>query len=206
MTAQHSGTRFLESYFLHLGFSPRLHTQRCRQCGEAHGYEKHTGEHNNSGKFEYWWSHYTRETSNTHKFADAGKVPPQYPIVSTLRHPHKTAISFLMRGYDLRRCLRMWDSYIELSTQRPIIHYNLECKKENRTPQLLNLVKQIDCYDEHTEELTDEFVLDWKPIGAYNSEYKTDYLLDGTLPDVFDWSRFDRAVNWYEKRIGECEY
>lgn len=203
ITIQHSGTRFLERYFIHIGFSPLTLTSKCKTCNQNHGYEKYKTEANKSGRYEYSWRHYAAPITSSFNIPEESF---SCPVISTLRHPYKTAISFLSRGYDLRKCLLAWETYIKFSMHHNIIHYNIDCKKENRTAQLLNLVKQIDCYDENTEKLTDEFILDWKPVGEYNSKYKADYLLDGTLPDVFDWSRFDRAVNWYEKRIEECEY
>ena len=200
ITVQHSATRFLETYFIYLGFSPLTLTQRCKTCGNSHGYEKHMDERNASGKIEYKWNHYR---------SDNIYIKPQhktYPIVSTARHPYKTVISYLSRGYDVRDCLTMWDNFIKTSTTHNMLYYFTDCKEENRKAQLIDLIKSIDCYENDTEELTDNFVLDWKPIGVYNSDIKKEYERTGKLPDVFDWSRFDRAINWYEKRIEECKY
>ena len=205
LTVQHSGTRFLENYFLHLGFSPLQFTRECSVCGIINfDYtHEHVPDHNKSGKVEYTWHHYTGLGNNTKDTNGTNRI---MPVVSTLRHPYDTAISYISRGYDLRTCLNGWERLIRTSTKVPITYCYVDCKEENRKAQLLNVVRQIDCYDENTEERTNEFVLDWKPVGVYNSTYKTEYLLNGKLPDVFDWSRFDRAVNWFNKRMEECEY
>ena len=157
-------------------------------------------ERNASGKIEYNWKHYRGAKD---------MLDPKYglyPIVSTIRHPYKTAISYLARGYDLRGCLDMWDNFIQVSTTYKMVYYFVDCKEENRKAQLLNLIERVDCYDADTEELTDKFVLDWERIGVYNSDIKTTYKNTGKLPDVFDWTRFDRAVNWYEQEYRKCEY
>lgn len=190
ITVQHSGTRFLESYFIHLGFY-------------SDGKTKRDIVHRSRGLVEYNWYHVENKASTRDWSRDSMKT---YPVVSTLRHPHKTIISFLSRNFDVRECLSMWDNFIKLSTQRNMVYYNIDCAKENRKSQLLNLVNKIDCVDNETEALTDSFVDDWKPIGVWNGDIKKEYEQTGQLPTVFDWSRFDRAVNWYNKTIQQCEY
>jgi len=134
---------------------------------------------------------------------DCSGVEQDNPFVSTLRHPHKTAVSFLSRGYDLRECLTMWDNFIKTSMLIPITYYDIDCPIQYRKSHLLDIVRTVDCYKEEHEELTDDFVSNWFPVGSYKSEYKEEYVKNNTLPDKFDWSRFDRAVNWYNKRIEE---
>ena len=87
-----------------------------------------------------------------------------------------------------------------------MIYYNIDSKKENRKSGLLNLIHRVGCIDDETEALTNSFVANWTPIGEWNSDIKKEYELTKQLPDIFDWSRFDRAVNWYNERIKECEY
>lgn len=202
MTVQHTGTRFLENYFLSLGFSPLNFVQRCRVCDEVYDYtHEHVDEKNKSGEIEYNWMHYT--ATSRIKFCDVERARRGYPIVSTLRHPYKIAISFHVRGYDLSRCLGMLDNFIETSIKRHIVYYDLDCPKDKVRSNMIRLLKEIDCYTSTSEKLTDDFLSNYKPRGVYTSDMKDAYLRDGTLPDIVNWRKFDRAVNWYNKKIEE---
>jgi len=203
-TVQHSGTRFLEKYFIHMGYSPKTRTQKCLICDESHSYDKHMPDKNMRGLHEYSWYHFDiNVTPRPRSYENLVQYYEKYPIVSTLRHPHKTVISFLSRGYDVRNCVGMWENLIRQSLRRPIVFFDIDCAEEYRKKHLLDIVSRIDCYNDETENLTEEFVNTWKPIGVYNSDIKKEYALAGRLPKVFDWCRFDRAVNWYNKQIKE---
>lgn len=204
LTVPNSGTRFLERYFIYIGLSPIRFATVCRECGETHGYEKHLSEKNMSGKYKYIWNHYSPDIPKKKSIhihvADCNE---HNPVLSTLRHPHKTAISFLARGNDLEKCLNIWENFIWISSRMPMVYFDIDCAKEHRKAHLLDIIRKVDCYDSETEELTDEFVKAWKPVGVYRSDIKREHQETGKLPDVFDWSRFDRAVNWYNETIGE---
>lgn len=203
MTLQHSGTRFFESYFIRLGFSPLNFSERCGKCGQAHGYRhQHISEKNKSGEFEYRWRHYS-DTLNATKFANLQSIEPGYPVISTLRHPYKVALSFLNRGFSLNECVRVWDAFIETSTRTNIVYCDPDCKEEYRKSHLRNILLSVDCYKEEFEETIEEFANEWKPLGVWRGGHKYP---DSELPDMFDWGRFDRAVNWYNKTLLKCKY
>lgn len=200
ITVQNSGTRFLERYFLHIGLSPQTFVQ-----AQKVDYSKYMNEKNLSGLYEYVWRHYSYEKPrDTKTYAQWEMVVdrPNYPVVSTLRHPYKTAISFLVRGHDLQRCVYMWDNFIRESILRTrMVYFDIDCPEEYRKLHLLDTMQKVGCVDDETEQLTEEFVDNWKPVGVYRSDMKDKYLESGILPDGFNWSRLDRAVNWYERTI-----
>lgn len=215
-TVPHSGTRFLNSYFWKMGF---FNTRNAT----VHPKLTDPGE---TSAPEYWLSHWSvkQYPSETSRPLQNDRRKMGYPTVSVLQHPLRTAISWISRSstketipqklqqnhpnnHYLTSCLAAWDSLINFSASNRMVFFNINCSEDKRVDHLLDILKQIGIYEEKYTELTEKFVENrWIEFGAVNTKTKKDYINDGTLPDVFDWNRFDRAVNWYEQEIKKCAY
>jgi hypothetical protein len=128
---------------------------------------------------------------------------PDSPIISTLQHPHRTAVSWLSRDLDINVLLLRWNYFIEYCDTNQVILFNLNCPVEKRKNHLVSILKRADIYKDEHEEIAEVYAKKWKLIGSKNSRYKDAYVSDETLPN-WDWNKFEHAVRWYEAKAEEC--
>ncbi|MGV7235326.1 MAG: hypothetical protein ACQ9ET_03620 [Nitrosomonadaceae bacterium] len=139
---------------------------------------------------------------------DIGGFDKKLPTISTLRHPHRVAVSWFTdyrTNHMIDKMILSWDQYIKLYATYKVILFDIDCPKELRSKHLISILKQANLYKPEHDDIAMEYGSEWKPVGASVGDYKSNYLKDGSLPK-YDWSRFDRAVNWYNKVINDCIY
>ncbi len=77
--------------------------------------------------------------------------------------------------------------------------FDIGCQEENRLNHALEAIRFIGIVDE-TQCRHDiiPYVEKWEPINESHSEYKTEYLETGKLPNEYDWNLLNEAVEWYK--------
>lgn len=188
LTVMHSGTRFVIEYFRVCGFYDRIgYLDKFPQPGEVIPH--------------FYLNHFSKSWEGIDPYIMGGNVRG-YPTLSTLQHPHRTAVSWFTRGRDINDLISAWDQFIQYMLTRHVIFFDINCPIELREVHLLSILKQLNLYEDRHIEITKKFVKAWEPVGAKHSSYRDNYLRDGTIPQ-YDWSRFDRAEVWYNRKIKE---
>lgn len=126
-------------------------------------------------------------------------------IVTTLQHPHRVAVSWISRGKDLNNLIGAWENFITYCNANKVILFDMNCPEDKRESHLISILKQAEVYETEQDATAKAYANEWQVMGSMPSAYRDDYLKDGTLPK-YDWSRFDRAVAWYEMKVKECVY
>lgn len=119
--------------------------------------------------------------------------------IITVQHPHRCWVSFLTRGKTFDANIYCWKSLLEWLPKLDYTLFDINCPEENRKEQLFNVLRHVGKYTEENKQLTEQFVDEnWIPAHPKDSQYKRDYIREGKLPNGYDYSKLQFAVDWYE--------
>lgn len=206
ITIPHSGTRFLNQLFFRIGFrNTQVSTVNIPRKSENVTPE-------NSVPIEYKMNHLRNSDK---QLPEAIMQRCGFPMLTSLHHPHKIALSWIRRlprdcaNNSLQELLGAYDTLIHCSTQLNVVYFDINCPIEKRMSHVVGVLKALgdDVYEHADKSELQRYVDEWSIVGATHDETKDYYEKHGTPPpDLYNWVRFDRAVNWYNKKIGECKY
>ena len=156
------------------------------------------------GNIEYEVRHFNTE------------LPKHHCIVTPLRDPYLVAISNVRgsmfgeieerHGLPLELVNRMYDVFIQQTSKRRFVYFDIDCPVEKRQSHIISMLKQLDVYDNAQLPIIEDYANKWEPIGASNNEWKRAYLESGELPDAIRRCDLQRAINWHNKVKKECIY
>jgi hypothetical protein len=210
-TIPHTGTRFLNQLFFRMGFSNiQVSTDHIVRRPENVNPE-------GTNPIEYLMYHWFETPTPNGKGYDIDwkHMRRGVPVVTTLRHPHEVALSWMGRdkkssliNYEMGNLLRIYDNLIGASAALSMRYVDLNCKKGKRLDHIIATIKSLgdDVYEHADKDVLTNYVNEWLPVGNTSNDLKAYYYENGHPPDVYNWKRFDRAVNWYNKKLKECMY
>jgi len=91
-----------------------------------------------------------------------------------------------------------WNVFLDTIPELDYVILDVGCRGEEKYNQLVDVAKHIGLYSEETIPIIKDYAKAWKPVNISDTKFKRDFLLTGELPEGYDWSVFDSAVDWYE--------
>lgn len=137
-------------------------------------------------------------------------LPEEPKLLITARDPYLTALRYIANGDLIEPVALAFDNCI--SNLYNVDYYLLDigCREADRLKHACDLARFLDIDpDLHMEKLV-PFVKAWKPVHTTEEEAargmlaegtehnKAKYLESGKLPEGYDWSVLDNAVEWYK--------
>jgi hypothetical protein len=171
----HSGTRFMIDLFTRCGYfcNPRLPVEE-RVLDP-----------------DYVINHYPPNTTLIYD--------NRLPVISTLQHPERMAVSWLTRNKSLNDLMKSIDSYIVFAQKHPVIMVDLSCSVDTRCDHFISVFRRANILEPEMLPIIKDVVEKWEPVGDISHPIKTQYLIEKTLPK-YNWNRFERYINWYERQ------
>lgn len=174
-TVMHSGTRFMIDLFTRCGYfnNPQLPVEE-RVLDP-----------------DYAFNHYHWDTTLIYD--------NKLPVISTLQHPTRMAVSWLIRNKSLTDLMKSFDSYIAFAREHPVIMVDLSCSVDTRYNHFIDVFRRADILEPKMLPIIKDVIEAWEPVGDISHPIKTQYLIEKTLPK-YNWNRFERYINWYERQ------
>jgi len=91
-----------------------------------------------------------------------------------------------------------WNCFLDVLPELDHVVLDITCREEEKYIQLVNIAKHVNQYSPDKEQLIQAYADAWKPQNVSDTVYKKEFLETGALPEGHNWSRFDRAVEWYK--------
>jgi hypothetical protein len=122
----------------------------------------------------------------------------QTKVLVTARDPYLSAIRSIKTGQEnpVAFIADAWDVCFTAMDKMNYFIFDIGCAKQDRLSHAQNAIKFISI-DLDLGQI-DDYIDDWTPENESVSEHKTKYLETGELPEGYDWSMLDSAVDWYK--------
>lgn len=218
LTIPHSGTRFVNTLLYRIGFGNIQKSTPKIVRNPINVSDEHTR------AVEYRMNHWDIGPTidgSTFVIPDVLLEHVGYPILTTLRHPYEIALSWATRKaekeytgdgpgshLDLNTLPTIYNNVIGVSAVRKIVYFDISCPEEKRMAHVVGTLKALgeDIYEQADKDELLKYVEEWRPVGETHSTIKEEYAERGAMPNTFGWTRLERAVNWYNSKLKECNY
>lgn len=181
-TVPHSGTSFTLKYFDVLDFkrwkTDQDRTQAIKDTNKPLYANQHSGD----------WLGY--------QLPDYERYLRNSKVVVTVRHPYNTLRSFLRRGRTFEQNMQCWKSLFEWLPKLDYCIFDIDCKEEERLPQMLNILKHVDEDTYEYREITKQYVDAWRLINVTEGRRIKQHNINIT-DDML--SQLSFAIEWYER-------
>jgi hypothetical protein len=171
-TVPHSGTNFVEKFLNTLGITESIIRIHVTQLDDA------------------------KIIESQHHLTQLEMLASSKPTIITARDPYLSAIRLLQREHRTMTLLKKrWDRFFKTI---PTMNYHIidiGVKEEDRYTHLCQAADFLKV--KYSEQKVRAFADEWKPENETTSDAKTKYLETGELPEFYDWSLLDEAVEWY---------
>ena len=109
-------------------------------------------------------------------------------------------------GMPLELVNKMYDIFIQQTSKRRFVYFDIDCPVEKRKSHIIAVLKQLDVYNDEQLPIIEDYANKWEPVGATDNEWKRAYLESGELPDEVRHCDLQRVVNWHNKVKKGCIY
>lgn len=122
----------------------------------------------------------------------------QTKLIITARDPYLSAIRAIKSGQEnpVEWIADSWTRCFDAMGKTKHFVFDIDCTNQAR----LNLAKDAVKFIGIDLELDriDDYIEKWEPVNESISDHKTEYLATGALPNGYNWSKLDTAVEWYK--------
>jgi hypothetical protein len=128
----------------------------------------------------------------------------QTKLIITARDPYLSAIRSIKTKQEnpIELIADAWDvcfKAMKESKESNYFVFDIECQEEDRLKHALDVIRFVGIVDAiQCRQDIIPYVEKWLPVNESHSEYKTNYLELGKLPNGYDWNLLDNAVEWYK--------
>jgi len=124
-------------------------------------------------------------------------------VIITARDPYLSAIRTIHNKQEnpIEVCANAWNICL---SKLPEVHhfvFDVGCQESERLKQCVDVVNFSGIVAEWHISDIERYATDWAPHNESHSEHKTRYLETGELPEGYDWSLLDEAVEWYDNLL-----
>lgn len=177
-TVPHSGTRFTMEFFSKIRLKP---------WNPSRSTEKVTFMQMHSGS-----------TYFGQRLLDEQKLFRKLPTIVTVTHPYRCWVSHNARGKGYDENVDSWQHLIKYMPEHNCYLFDINCRESLREKQIYGMLDFLDLNTPDRKAETDKFIAAWPTVRPKDSEQKRSFLTDGTMPEGYDYSRLQFAVDWYE--------
>lgn len=177
-TVPHSGTRFTMHFFSKIKLKP---------WNPSKPTEKVT-----------FWQMHSGNTYFGKRTLDDQKSFKKLPTIVTVTHPHRCWVSHNARGKGYDENVDSWKHLIDYIPKHNCYVFDINCRESERRRLIYDMLDFLDLNTPDRREETDKWIAEWPTVRAKESKQKRNYLTDGSMPNGYDYSRLEFAVDWYE--------
>lgn len=137
----------------------------------------------------------------------AKPLPTSPKFLLTARDPYLVGLRYILKGNSIETLAHQWAR--QITNLYNIDHFVLDigCREADRLTHVCDALNFLDIDPDPCMVRLRPYVNAWKPLnsteesvgGVVGAEKnKEQYLLTGKLPQEYDWSILDDAVQWYK--------
>ena len=126
--------------------------------------------------------------------------PENRPLIVTARDPYLSSLRILKDpGISIENVADHWNTFLDIIETRSHFVVDIACRKKDRLVHLQEMLAFIDASD-YDNKIVTNYAENWVPVNSAprNRETRDHYIETGELPEQYDWSHLDRAVEWYK--------